>query len=243
MENVKISGLDAIIGGKGETLLFLHGFMANKESFIRQLVFFERYYRVVAVDLSGFGVIKDTDRVYTLTTYVEEIRKLIISLGGRVSIIAHSFGGRIAVKLACYYPELVDKLVLVDSAGLKPRRSLKYRFTRIKYFFAKRFYKKEDLEKRYFSDDYNKLSKNMKQSFKLITREYLDKLLQGVKAKTLIVWGKNDKETPLYMAKRYNKRLPFSSLYIIENAGHFCFVDKSKEFNYVVKEFLWEMGL
>ena len=78
----------------------------------------------------------------------------------------------------------------------------------------------------------------MKESFIKIVNEHLDSLLGGIYNKTLIINGKNDRETPLYMAKRLNLGIKNSKLVIIENAGHFCFIDKSDKFNMEVREFL-----
>ena len=59
-----------------------------------------------------------------------------------------------------------------------------------------------------------------------------------IENKTLLIYGSLDKETPLYMAKRFNKNIKNSSLFIIKGAGHFCFVEKPDLFNFTVKEFL-----
>lgn len=241
MEKVSLFGMSATTCGDGETLLFLHGFLSSKESFLRQISFFKRFYKVVAVDLSGFGENGDLDKVYSLQTYVEEVKKVIDFFGGKAIIVGHSFGGRIALKTAIEYPEHVKALVLVDSAGLKPRRGFKYFYRKTGYFFMRKFLSRKVLEKKYFSPDYISLSPYMKRTFTLITNEFLDCKLSAIDAFTLIVWGKDDKETPLYMAKRLHKGIKNSKLYLIENAGHFPFIDKVDEFNFVVKEFLSEV--
>ena len=77
----------------------------------------------------------------------------------------------------------------------------------------------------------------MKESFKLIISEHLDEVLDVITTKTLIVYGKNDKETPPYMAKRFNKGIKNSKILAL-NGGHFCFIDSPHKFNMEVKEFL-----
>lgn len=241
MEKVSLFGMSAIVCGEGEPLLMLHGFLSSKESFLRQIGFFGNFYKVIALDLAGFGENGDLKKPYSLETYVEEVINLINFFGGEAIIMGHSFGGRIAIKLASEHPEKVKALVLVDSAGLKPKRGIKYFYRKTGYFFMKKFLPRERLEKKYFSPDYIGLSPNMKGTFNFVTKEFLDCKLSKIDAFTLIVWGKNDKETPLYMAKRLYKGIKNSKLYLIEGAGHFPFIDKFDEFNFVVKEFLSEV--
>ena len=54
----------------------------------------------------------------------------------------------------------------------------------------------------------------------------------------MLIFGSNDTQTPLYLARRFNKKMVNSSLYIIKGAGHFCFVEKPYEFNIIMLEFL-----
>ena len=77
----------------------------------------------------------------------------------------------------------------------------------------------------------------MKESFKLIISETLDDKLIDIKNPTLLIFGENDKETPLYMAKKMEQGIKNSSLTVIPNAGHFCFMEKPLKFNMEVREF------
>jgi pimeloyl-ACP methyl ester carboxylesterase len=97
--------------------------------------------------------------------------------------------------------------------------------------------KKEKL-KRFYSQDYNSLSPVMQQSFIKIVNEHLDDRLNLITAPTLAVVGKNDKDTPLYMAKKIAKGVKNGKLTVINGAGHFAFVDKPYIFNVEVREFL-----
>ena len=62
--------------------------------------------------------------------------------------------------------------------------------------------------------------------------------LKLIKNKVLIIFGSNDRETPLYMARKLNKNIKNSSVYIMSGCGHFCFIDNPYYFNALVKEFL-----
>ena len=80
----------------------------------------------------------------------------------------------------------------------------------------------------------------MKESFKLIINEHLDGALDKINIPTLVVCGDKDKETPPYMAKKFNENIKNSKLLMLSGAGHFCFLDKPHKFNMEVKEFLLE---
>ena len=178
------------------------------------------------------------DKPYSLDDYVNEFVEFMQKHGiEKPCVIAHSFGARVAIKALVKYPDLIDRLVLTGAAGLKPKRTLKKAIKKGVFRFLKLFVPREKL-KRFYSKDYLSLSPIMKESFKLIVSEHLDYALDSIKTPTLIVFGEKDKETPLYMAKRFNKRIKDSRLLIIKDAGHFCFIDYPHKFNMEVREFL-----
>ena len=70
--------LKYISKGKGRVLLLLHGYKSSKESFLNQINFFSRYYRVLAVDLTGFGENKKMKKVYSLDDYILDLINFFI---------------------------------------------------------------------------------------------------------------------------------------------------------------------
>lgn len=177
---------------------------------------------------------------YSLSDYVDEVREYMDK--NRIKsphVVAHSFGARIAVKAAANDPLLFDKLVLTGAAGLKPRKSLYKRIKSVEFSLLKRFVGKEKLQ-RFYSADYLALDDVMRASFIKIVGETLDGVLPRVKNRTLIVFGDKDRETPIYMAKRYKRGIENSRLVVIRDAGHFAFIDKPYAFNMEVREFLLE---
>ncbi len=199
---------------------------------------FKKDFNVHAIDLKGFGENAGMEYPYSLSDYAREVKDYINENGLiKPCLIAHSFGGRIAIRLMAEDSEIFSKVVLTGCAGLKPKKTFSKTVKRLTFNTLKHFIKKEKLTK-FYSKDYQSLSPVMKESFKKIIAENLDDKLDKIKNQTLIIFGKNDKETPIYMAKRLNKGIKNSKLIILENAGHFAFIDKPKTFNLEVREFL-----
>lgn len=189
------------------------------------------------VDFPGFGESPEPNKDYYLSDYVQELKKLLDEFDiESLTLIGHSFGGRVAIKYAFLFQNNYGqfKLCLVDSAGIKPKRSLAYY---IKIFRFKRLKKKSEKNKKYLlrlekygSSDYKKLSETMKKTFVHIVNEDLSLLATKITAKTMIIWGEKDKETKLYMANKLNRFIKSSTLHIFKNAGHFSFLDNRLDF-------------
>lgn len=175
---------------------------------------------------------------YSLDDYILDVKEYAYKHGlDSPSVIAHSFGARVTLKTAYQNPEFFSKLVLTGAAGLKPKVTLRKKLKKMTFNLLKGFLPKDKLY-RFYSSDYLSLSPVMKQSFIKIINEHLDYTLPFIKNPTLLIFGKEDSETPLYMAKKLNEEIKNSRLVLFENAGHFCFLDKPHAFNMEVKEFL-----
>ena len=218
--------------------MFLHGYLASSESFAYQIPFFQRDFDVYAPDFKGFGRNKGMPFAYSLDDYVDDLTAYVNKLGLiKPHVIAHSFGARVALKAVYRYPDLFDKIVLTGAAGLKQKNTLKKVVKKTTFNILKRFVKKEKL-RAFYSKDYLALDGIMQESFKKILSENLDYILPEVKNKTLIIFGKNDKDTPPYMAKKLHDGIENSTLSLYSDAGHFCFIDKPLKFNTEAREFL-----
>ncbi len=185
--------------------------------------------------------------------YAEMVKTFIEKLNlGKVDVIGHSFGGRVSIFLASNYPELFNKIILTDSAGLIKRMSikkwLKIRTFKVGKFVIRLFYKNNKtlcdskinaLRKRFGSSDYSSLKSDiMRDTFNKVISLDLKANLVLIKCPTLLIWGENDKDTPVYMGKIMEKHIPDSGLVILKNAGHFSYIDSPVEYNLIVEKFL-----
>ena len=107
-------------------MLFLHGFGGSIKSFEGLQNSLSSSINTINLDLIGFGKSSKPPSHFSIYDYAEIVYQFLKMLNiTKVTIVAHSFGGRIAIILASKYKELVQKLALIDSAGLKPKFCLK----------------------------------------------------------------------------------------------------------------------
>ncbi len=207
--------------GGGKPILLLHGFGCSMQT-VDCLFSYLSALRlpVVAVDLPGFGASGTPQEGWSIYDYAKSMRELLRWLDiERPVVIGHSFGGRIALILAAW--GLTDGIVLIDSAGCKPRFSL------VKWFKIKRYKRRKKQGKSvegYGSSDYRSLSPAMQKTFVRVVNEHLDPLLPRILCPTLILWGKKDSETPPYMARRLKRKIKDSGIVFLEG-GHYSFLD------------------
>jgi len=232
-----------IIENSGKIVFFLHGWGGDKNSFavVKNHL---ACCKMVFVSFSGFGNSEQPNKPYSVLDYALELKDLIVSVakGKQVVLVCHSFGARVAVKLCSLYPCLVEKLMIIGGAGVKPRRSLNYHLKVYKYKRLKSKVKKGKADPKvlecYGSSDYKKLTGLMKQTFINVVNEDLKDCFKKVRCDTLLFWGENDTETPLYMARKINKWIKNSELIVLEGAGHFCYIDNIPYFIRVLNAFL-----
>lgn len=215
----------------------MHGYLSSGASFYYQTEYLKKEFNVYAPDLVGFGSNQAMDYPYSLDDYIESVKRYMQSNDiVRPHVIAHSFGARIVLKSASQNPDLFDKIVITGGAGLKPKPTLKKTVKRLTFNLLKRFIGKKRL-KRFYSKDYLALNLIMQQSFIKIVNEHLDGCIDKITNSTLLIYGKHDKQTPLYMAYKLHDGIKNSKLKIFD-AGHFAFIDCPLKFNMEVREFL-----
>lgn len=224
-------------GGKNKPVnIFLHGWGQSGECF-KPIIANLKEYRNITIDFPPFGKSEEVEG-FTIFTYVElliafcEQQKIT-----KCNLIGHSFGGRVAILVSSLRKDLVDKLVLIASAGMKPKRKLSY-FANVFCYKCLKFL--GCAPKNAGSNDYKQLSPAMQKTFVNVVNAHLEEYCPYIEAKTLIIFGENDDQTPVYMAKRLNKLIKTSKLCILKHAGHFCFIERQIKVCYLLQNFLKE---
>lgn len=217
----------------------MHGYMSSKEAFARQIEYFSKFYRVTAIDFLGFGKSGALKTPFSVGDYAEWLIDIMALLRLRKpSVVAHSFGCRVAIKAAAQDSELFDKLVLTGAAGVILRRGLGYRIKVKTYRCVKKIAPKF-AERKFGSAEYRTLSPVMKESYKKIVNEDLRSCAARVKNPVLIIQGKEDRVTTMKEAQAYLASFPSATLRVIDG-GHFAFIERALAFNLITEEFLYD---
>lgn len=181
---------------------------------------------------------------------IKNILKQAVQNGGgitsykkeKVSILAHSFGGRIAIKYAAKYPEDLEKLFLTGAAGIKHplsgRKRIFFNLTKIgRIFFSlpvMNILKKKAssiLYKIIGEKDYHEASPRMKKIMQNAISEDLYDCLEKIQTPTALIWGENDNSTPLLDGQVMSQKIPNSKLFVIENANHSAPYNNANDFS------------
>jgi pimeloyl-ACP methyl ester carboxylesterase len=234
--------------GEGHPILLLHGWGCNATTFNAIRPFLEARFRVLTVDFAGFGQSDEPSEVWGVEEYTRSIEALAQAEGVENPIlIGHSFGGRVSIVYASR--NKVQKVMLVDAAGVKPKRSLTYYRKVYTFKLIKRllplFVGKARAEKiieqrraKAGSSDYSQASPKMRAILSKVVNEDLCHLMPKIAAPTLLFWGENDTATPLADAKKMEKLIPDAGLVTVAGAGHYAFLENTPLFLRVAKSFL-----
>lgn len=216
----------------------MHGYLSSKEAFTAQINYFSQFYKVTAIDFLGFGKSGALTKPFSVDDYAEWTKEVLSRLGvKKAHVVAHSFGCRVAVKIASKDGDFFDKIVLTGPAGILVNRGFSYRMKVKTYRLIRRFAPKF-AERRFGSAEYRALPPIMKESYKKIVNEDLRVCAEQIENETLILEGARDTTTTLAEAKIYQNCLKRATLKVIDG-GHFAFAEHPLVFNLNVEEFLY----
>lgn len=237
--------------GEGpRTLVLMHGWGCDHTTVASiERVALDSGWRVINLDLPGHGSSQEPPEVWGVEEYTRLVEELVKSLCiERPSLLGHSFGGRIGILYCSRHPE-VEKLILVDAAGIKPRRTFTYyrkvyTFKALKWLMYLALGRKE-AERRLDarrakagSADYAAASPMMRRILSRTVNQDLTGRLSLIKAPTLLIWGKNDTATPLADAEKMERLIPDAGLVAFDGCGHYSFLDNPTGFKAVLTSFL-----
>ena len=222
-----------VSGDSGRGVLLLHGFMCSAQMMSSVQEALCGQMRVAAIDFPGHGKngrSAPPPKPWGVPDYMEMTAEVIRRLKlAPCDIVAHSFGARVAILLAATYPELVGRMILTGAAGIKKPKTggatVKQRvykglrgavnlMDKTHLFGSLPERGREALVQKFGSADYKALSPEMRKTFvKIISLDLTDELPR-VKAPTLLYWGAEDTETPLWMGKLMEEKIPDAGLVV-----------------------------
>ncbi len=236
-----------LIAGSGSPVLVLHGWGASIEAVHPIVTGLASVATVHALDLPGFGQSEPPPRPWGVEDYQAFVAAFMDALAIEApTIVAHSNGGRIAIRMAATEPTRASKLVLVDSAGIRPRRTLRW-YRRVGMAkigkYAARFLGspgerlRARLVGRAASADYLAAGEMRPTLVKLVNAD-LRPFMPAIGVPTLLVWGSKDSDTPVAAAQEMERLIPDAGLVVLEGAGHFSYLDQPARFARIVSHFI-----
>ena len=233
--------------GCGDPVFLLHGWGCNGEIFKSIQEVLATAYTTYSFDFPGFGASDEPTAVWGVEEYTRMVEQFAKDNGiERPALMGHSFGGRVSIVYASRND--VSRVMLVDAAGIKPKRPFKYywkvyTFKTMKWLcntFLPKAKAQAIIDKRRKgagSSDYNNASPMMRAILSKVVNEDLKHLMPSIKAPTLLFWGNLDTATPLSDAKTMEKLIPDAGLVVAHGTGHFSFLENPGLFTAVIKNF------
>ncbi len=248
---IKINGwnINYEVMGKGNPIILLHGWLTDLETMRPLTTNLSKNFKVFLVDVVGFGKSDMPEKPLCSNDFGDFLKSFCDKLEIKNPIlIGHSNGGRIIINAVGR--KLIDptKIVLIDSAGLKPKRSLKYHLKVSIFKLGKIILNllpdtekirefKNKLKGKVGSSDYKQSSPVLKETMKIILNEDQRPLLKNITVPTLLIWGKQDTATPISDAKEIEKTLPNCGLVEYPYGTHFSYLENIDNCRIVLDEF------
>jgi pimeloyl-ACP methyl ester carboxylesterase len=205
-------------------------------------------YRIVRLDMPGFGKSGTPPTAWGVGEYVQFVAEFIQKMNLSVDVlVGHSFGGRVAIKGVGCGALKPKKLILIAAAGLARKNTvMNYMLAgfakagRIATSIPPLSFWQSTLRRKLYgaigSDYFN--AGSLKETFKKVVSEDLSEYAEKITIPTLLIWGRQDRATPLSQAERIHRLIEASQLEILMDAGHFVHKEKPKEVATLIQSFL-----
>ena len=236
--------------GSGKAVLLLHGWGSSYNVYNGIISILKDKYRVVAVNFPGCGQSETMKEPWTLDDYCDFCLDFMEKTGLKDPIlIGHSHGGRVTLKLTADKMVNPEKIVLLDSAGLIPKKSFKQKFRSKSFKIIKgiltlpiiKNYSEGLLNKArnyYGSADYNAAPEVLRKTLVSLVNTDLRDILPNISCPALLIWGDKDTATPIEDAKIIESLIPDAGLCTIEGTGHYSFCEKPYVAHAILNSFL-----
>ena len=267
-ETILIDGINVCyrVEGKGEPLLLIHGMAFSHEVWNKTIKEVSKSFTVYAIDLPGFGCSDKPAVDYGLSYYLDFMKKFVDTLNiQKCVLVGMSMGGEIAAAFAAKYPDRIDRLVIINAKGFSPLikgiRSLPvvgsptYLLMSGSRGYLKRYvenmmYDRSVLREDLVEEEWARIRDPSYRSSLSRNAKYLSTVdvefpntLKNIKAKTLIIWGKEDVILPVADAYKFKDNIENSRLVVINKCGHVPVLERNEELNRALMTFLGEINL
>lgn len=235
--------------GSGKVILMLHGWESDIQAFAGLAKALSKHYRVVRVDLPGFGGSEVPAESWNLDKYINFTRDFLekLKIAKLYSLVAHSMGGRIVLKGVGGGALVTERLVLIGAHGIRESRSVRNRLfwlaaktgkavtrplpMRYRQALRQRLYKSVG------SSDYLNAGQ-LRETFTKVVNEDVRPEAAMISVPTLLIYGQNDTLTPPHYGQIFEKLISGSQLKVIPGAGHFAHHDQAEMVEKLIEQFL-----
>jgi len=236
--------------GEGIPVLLLHGWGSSFDVYKGITEALCDRCRLVAVNFPGCGNSDTMKEPWKLEDYCDFVLKFMKAVNLENPImIGHSHGGRVTLKMAAEGMVEPAKIVLLDSAGLIPKKTARQKFRAKSFKIIKRVltlpviknYSEGLLDKarrHYGSADYNAAPEVLRKTLVSLVNTDLRDIISNIKCPTLLIWGDNDTATPLADAKIIESLIPDAGLCVLEGTGHYSFCEKPYQAHAILRSFI-----
>ncbi len=235
--------------GEGNPIVLLHGWLTDLESMRPLTTNLSQKFKIYLVDVVGFGKSDLPEEPLTTNDFGEFLCEFIKKLEIKNPIlIGHSNGGRIIINAVGRGLVKPKKIVLIDSAGLKPKRTFGY-YLKIGFFKTGKMFLnllpntkaveefRKKLRGKVGSSDYQASATVLKDTMKIILNEDQRPMLKNINVPTLLIWGAQDTATPISDAKEIEKTIPNCGLVEYPYGTHFSYLENIENCKAVLDEF------
>ncbi|MBQ8203251.1 MAG: alpha/beta hydrolase [Clostridia bacterium] len=248
--NIDGLNLEYIDEGSGIPVLLLHGWGSSYDVYKGVISALSDRCRLVALNFPGCGNSDTMEKPWNIDDYCNLVIKFIRAVGlDNPILIGHSHGGRVILKLAGAGLLNPPKIVLLDSAGIVPKKSFKQKmraksFKAIKAILTMPFLKNScegllnKARAHYGSADYNAAPPVLRNTMVSLVNTDLRDIVGNISCPTLLIWGENDTATPLSDARLLEKLIPDAGLCVIKGTGHYSFCEKPYEAHAILRSFI-----
>lgn len=231
--------------GKGRDLILIHGWGADVSNFWPIVGLLKDSFTLWLLDLPGFGRSDLPKKQFAISDFAKVIAEFIKKNNIKNPVVfGHSYGGKVSIKLASLYPNLINKLILEGASGITPQKSLfqilLFPIAKISHFLLPDLF---NTKSKIRAKLYKKLESDyadagqMKDIFVNTLKEDLTADLEKIQTETLLIWGENDRAVPLTYGKRMYQLVRNSKLITLEDVGHFPHIKWPERVAYFVKDF------
>lgn len=250
--NININGynINYEVSGEGKPVVLVHGWLTDLNTMKPLQNHLSKNFKVYNLDVIGFGKSDLPKEPLSTEDFSNFLNDFLDALNIENPIlIGHSNGGRMIINLVGRNLRKVNKIVLIDSAGIVPKRKPKYYFKVYSFKAVKNITKlfpktemfnnmRERMLGKFGSSDYKQSPEVLRKTMSRIVNEDQKSLMPNIKVPTLIIWGEKDTATPLEDAKTMEKLIPDSGLVVYPGRSHFSYLEELGSVLVVLDEFL-----